>query len=212
MTPGPGRYMDEGLEARLRTSSVPRRALFLDRDGVVNVDHGYVHTPGGTDWVPGIFELCRAAAQRGYLLVVVTNQAGIARQLYTEQQFLDYTCWMHGQFADRGVPLAATYYCPHHPTEGHVGARVRCTCRKPGPGMIVTALAELGIDPATSVMVGDKPSDVAAGEAARLGSALLFDPEEVCVPHGGPMTAIRTLDEAARYLETAGGTAGAMNV
>src|SRR5690606_1314353 len=88
----------------------PHRALFLDRDGVVNVDHGYVHTPGRTEWVPGIFELARAARAAGYVLVVATNQAGIARGYYDEEQFRAYTRWVHARFAEEGAPLLATYY------------------------------------------------------------------------------------------------------
>lgn len=151
----------------------PRRALFLDRDGVVNANHGYVHTPEQTDWIPGIFELARVARGRGYLLVVVTNQAGIGRGYYTVAQFQDYTRWMHAQFAAQGAPLAATYYCPHHPQAAVGALKAACGCRKPAPGMLLRAAADLDIDLATSLLLGDALSDIEAAAAAGVGLAIL---------------------------------------
>jgi D-glycero-D-manno-heptose 1,7-bisphosphate phosphatase len=149
-----------------------RKALFLDRDGVINVDHGYVCTPERTEFIDGIFDLCRVARQRGYLIVVVTNQAGIARGYYSEQDFLGYMDWMRGVFVEQGIPLDAVYYCPHHPTDG-IGDYLRaCECRKPEPGMILAAQRDLGIDLKRSVLVGDKPSDLQAGDAAGVGTCI----------------------------------------
>ncbi len=151
------------------------RALFLDRDGVVNVNHGYVHRPEETDWVPGIFELARAARAAGRVIVVVTNQAGIARGLYTPGQFLDYTRWIHETFASRGAPLLATYYCPHHPVAGLGPWKVQCGCRKPAPGMLLAAARRFTLDLGQSLLVGDQPSDLAAADAAGVGRSLLYD-------------------------------------
>ena len=151
-----------------------RRALFLDRDGVINVDLGYVHTAEQTQWIPGIFELCLAARDAGFLLVVITNQAGIARGHYSEQEFREYTRWAHAQFEARGVPLAATYYCPHHPTAGLGSALRDCQCRKPKPGMILAAAAALGLNLADCIMVGDTRSDILAAGAAGVGRAFLL--------------------------------------
>ena len=123
-----------------------RRALFLDRDGVINVDRNYVHAANDTEWVDGIFELVRAAHSTGLLPVVVTNQAGIARGFYDEDTFLAYTRWVHGVFADRGAPLLATFYCPHHPTAGQGRYLRACACRKPGTGMILAAAEAFGWD------------------------------------------------------------------
>ncbi len=151
-----------------------QRALFLDRDGIVNIDHGYVHTAEATDWVPGIFSLCAAARDAGYLLVVVTNQAGIGRGYYDEAAFRDYSEWMHAQFLARGVPLTAIYFCPCHPDAG-LGRYLRhCECRKPAPGMLLQAAAEIGIDPGSSILVGDSASDIQAAQAAGLRLAVLF--------------------------------------
>lgn len=171
-----------------------RKALFLDRDGVINVNHGYVHTPEQTDWVPGIFEFCRMAQDAGYLLVVVTNQAGIARGYYSEEQFLDYTRWVHEQFESRGVPLLATYYCPHHPDAGVEPWRLDCECRKPQPGMLLAAKARFGLSMQDSVLVGDQPSDLAAAAAAGVPRAIMVD----CALES-PFDAAKTLfDEQAR--------------
>jgi len=171
-----------------------RKALFLDRDGVINVNHGYVHTPEQTDWVPGIFEFCGMAQDAGYLLVVVTNQAGIARGYYSEEQFLDYTRWVHEQFASRGVSLLATYYCPHHPDAGVEPWRLDCECRKPHPGMLLAAKARFGLSMQDSVLVGDQPSDLAAAAAAGVPRAIMVD----CALES-PFDAAKTLfDEQAR--------------
>lgn len=176
------RYLDPLADTLLQEQPAPRRALFLDRDGVINVDHGYVNTPAQTTWIPGIFELCRDAHAAGYVPIVVTNQAGIARGHYTEAQFLAFTAWIHDEFRRRHAPLLATYYCPHHPTAGDAEWTRDCDCRKPRPGMLLHARQELDLDMTRSVLVGDKESDLAAADAAGVGAARLFSP---ATDHGG---------------------------
>ena len=166
-------YLDPSADALLAGTASPRKALFLDRDGVINVNHGYVHTPANTDWVPGIFQLVADAQARGHACIVVTNQAGIGRGLYDEAGFLAYTAWMHAQFAARGTPLLATYWCPHHPEAGIGDYRVDCDCRKPRPGMLLEAIARFDIDPARSLMIGDKQGDLDAAAAAGVAARLL---------------------------------------
>ena len=166
-------YLDPAADALHIAMPAPRKALFLDRDGVININHGYVHTPGQTDWVPGIFELVAAAHAHGFLPIVVTNQAGIGRGLYDEAGFLAYTAWMHAQFAARGTPLLATFFCPHHPDAGIGEYRLDCACRKPRPGMLLSAIARFGIDAAQSLMVGDKQGDLDAAAAAGVPARLL---------------------------------------
>ena len=150
-----------------------RRALFLDKDGVINIDHGYVCTPERTDFIGGIFKLCRASTRHGFLNVVVTNQAGIARGYYTEPEFLAYMDWVRNEFRKRDAQLDAVYYCPHHPEQG-IGKYLQdCDCRKPKPGMILAAQKELDLDLAGSLLLGDKPSDLEAGEAAGVGICVM---------------------------------------
>lgn len=159
-------YLDPAAQRLLAATPLPRKALLLDRDGVINVNHGYVHAPAQTDWVPGIFERVAQAHARGWLPIVVTNQAGIGRGYYDEAAFLDYTAWVHAQFARRGAPLLATFWCPHHPDAGIGGYRVTCSCRKPEPGMLLAAAQAFSLDLSRAMLVGDADSDLEAGRAA----------------------------------------------
>ena len=171
---GPGVFFPEGRPLAPEAST-PRKLLFLDRDGVINVDHGYVHRAEQTDWVPGTFALCAAARDAGYGIVVVTNQAGIARGYFAESQFIDYSRWVHAQFAERGIPLLATYYCPHHPQAALPEYRRECDCRKPRPGMILAALRDFQLPPSACLLVGDMSSDRQAAQAAGIGKIWLID-------------------------------------
>nr|WP_313287000.1 D-glycero-beta-D-manno-heptose 1,7-bisphosphate 7-phosphatase [Stenotrophomonas pavanii] len=166
---GPGLVEGDGV-----AGAAERKVLFLDRDGVINVNHGYVHTPEQTQWVPGIFELCTMAKGRGYALVIATNQAGIARGYYDIQTFEAYTRWMHAQFAQRGIAIAATVFCPHHPEAGEGPFTTVCNCRKPAPGMFLEAARRYPIDLPQSALVGDKISDMQAGHAAEVGRLFLL--------------------------------------
>ncbi|QIK80427.1 HAD family hydrolase [Lysobacter sp. HDW10] len=167
-------FLDPTLSEQLAQLSAPRRALFLDRDGVINVNHGYVHSPKQTDWVDGIFEFVARAHEKGFLPVVVTNQAGIGRGYYSELDFIKYTRWVHKVFTERNAPLAATFWCPHHPTAGEGRYRVECDCRKPQPGMLRQAMSRWNINAETSVLIGDKQSDIEAAHAAGIYNAALF--------------------------------------
>lgn len=169
-------YLDPLTGSLLASASMPRKALLLDRDGVINFNHGYVHTPEQTDWVPGIFDLVALAHRQEVLVIVVTNQAGIGRGYYSEDEFLTYTAWMHAQFAQRGTPLLATFWCPHHPDAGSGEYRVECECRKPKPGMLRAAAERFEVDMRASWMIGDKPSDLEAAAAAGVGQRWLLEP------------------------------------
>jgi D-glycero-D-manno-heptose 1,7-bisphosphate phosphatase len=150
------------------------RALFLDRDGVVNEEVGYLHLAEDVRFVDGIFSLCRTAASLGYRLIVVTNQAGIARGFYSEADFERLMVWMRSALAAEGVTLDAVYFCPFHPEHGVGEYRREHEDRKPGPGMLLRGARELGIDLAQSVLVGDRCSDIAAANAAGLKQAFLI--------------------------------------
>lgn len=152
------------------------RALFLDRDGVINVDAGYTWRIEDFHFIDGIFDLCRQACQLGYVLVVATNQSGIGRGLYSEADFQHLTAWMRQRFDAEGAPLAAVYHCPYHP-DG-VGDYARHSdWRKPRPGMLLQAARDLGLDLGQSLMVGDSENDMAAARAAGLAACVrLGDP------------------------------------
>lgn len=151
-----------------------RPALFLDRDGVINVDHGYVCKPEDFDFVDGIFELVAEANRLEYLVVVVTNQAGIGRGYYTEADFLALTDWMCTQFVEHGARIDAVYFCPDHPEHGIGAYRKESNFRKPGAGMLQQAATQLEIDLPRSLIVGDKDTDMQAGALAGVGCLLLF--------------------------------------
>jgi D-glycero-D-manno-heptose 1,7-bisphosphate phosphatase len=150
-----------------------KKAVFLDRDGVINKDTGYVHLVDDFEYIAGVFDACLALKQMGYLLVVVTNQSGIARGMYTEDDFHSLTEWMDWNFADKGVELDGIYYCPHHSENGIGEYKQDCDCRKPKPGMINDAANFLKIDLSESVMVGDKADDMRAAIAAGVGTRIL---------------------------------------
>jgi D-glycero-D-manno-heptose 1,7-bisphosphate phosphatase len=151
-----------------------RPAAFLDRDGVINVDRGYVYRREDFEFVPGVLEGARRLAELDFALVVVTNQSGIGRGRYGERDFQALTGWMKDQFAAAGAPLAGVYYCPHHPTEADGAYRIDCACRKPAPGMLLRAADELALDLATSVLFGDRASDLMAAEAAGVPRRILL--------------------------------------
>ena len=148
-------------------------AVFLDRDGVINVDHGYVSTWEQFEFLAGGPEALRELQDAGYLLIVVSNQSGIGRGYYSESDLhtLNQAIAEHLD-STLGVTLSGFYHCPHHPTEAEGGFRQQCDCRKPAPGMIQQAVLDHGIDVKTSLLVGDKDSDIEAGRAA--GVARLF--------------------------------------
>ena len=180
-----------------------RPALFLDRDGVINVDHGYVCTQEQFELVEGVLELCRHARELGYLIFVITNQAGIGRGYYTEQEFLEFTEWMCGVFEAHGASIDKVYFCPSHPEHGVGKYRIDSPFRKPGPGMILQAAEEFDVDLERSVLVGDKESDIKAGLAAGIGCNLLYQPVAANVPVPGGSSAasvIRSLADAAPFL------------
>ena len=143
-----------------------RPAVFLDRDGVLNRDRGYVAHARDFEFLPGILSALQSLQAVGYPLVVVTNQSGIGRGYYNEEDYQTLTCWMREQLLAAGIKLTAIYHCPHAP-------ELACACRKPAPGMLLQAAREYQLDLARSWMVGDKPSDMAAARRAGVGRTVL---------------------------------------
>ena len=153
------------------------KAVFLDRDGIINQDGHYVYRPEEFRFMEGIFDFCREAKNRGYLLIVFTNQSGIARGYYTEEDFLSLTRWMCSRFEEQGVPLDHVYYCPYHPEKGIGRYKTESFDRKPNPGMMMKARDAYDLDLQQSVVLGDKDSDVDAGRNAGVGTLLLMPGE-----------------------------------
>lgn len=183
----------------------PSRALFLDRDGVINIDHGYVHLPNQFHFIEGIFELCRRAKKLNYFIFIVTNQAGIGRGYYTEEQFNHTTNWMLDVFIENGIKLDKVYYCPHHPSDGIGKYRKESNFRKPNPGMILQAAQEFSLNLSESILVGDKNTDIQAGIAAQVGKNIFFSPsykpKEIDLP---PETIIvQNLIDIVEFMSTA---------
>ncbi len=151
-----------------------RPALFLDRDGVINIEKNYLYKQEDFEFIDGIFELGDYFQKEGYTIVIVTNQSGICRGYYSEEEFKKLTRWMEAEFAKRGIKIAKTYHCPHHPD--FTGS---CSCRKPEAGMFLQAQKDFSLDLPKSVMVGDKPSDIEAAKRAGVEECYLYDGKEV---------------------------------
>ena len=153
------------------------KCLFLDRDGVINYDYGYVHDKNSFVFQSDIFELVRFAKKHSYLVIVVTNQAGIGRGYYSEADFHSLTSWMINQFEIEGCSLDKVHFCPCHPIRGVGKYKRDCKNRKPMPGMINHALESFEINAANSLLIGDNMSDIEAGYSAGIGSLYLLDPQ-----------------------------------
>jgi D-glycero-D-manno-heptose 1,7-bisphosphate phosphatase len=145
------------------------KALFLDRDGVINVHHGYTFRKEDFIFIDGIFETCRRYAADGFLIIIITNQAGIAKGLFTVEDFNELTDWMTKQFRKEGVTISHVYHCPHHPD-----ITGPCECRKPAPGMINAAIEKYDLDIGQCVLIGDKDTDLEAGQRAGIPESNLI--------------------------------------
>jgi D-glycero-D-manno-heptose 1,7-bisphosphate phosphatase len=151
------------------------KALFLDRDGVININHGYVYTKEDFDFLDGIFDLCRKAVLKGYKIFIVTNQSGIGRGYYSVEDFWALTSWMCDQFDSHGIKIDKVYFSPFHVDAVIPKFKGDHFSRKPNPGMILQAMEEFDLDLDSSIMVGDKASDIEAGIAAGVGLSIHLD-------------------------------------
>ncbi len=157
------------------TLSSSRRALFLDRDGVINTDINYPHKIEDFDFIDGIFDLCRTAAGHNYRIIVVTNQSGIARAYYSEADFAELTKWMMREFAERGIEISRVYACPHLINADLECYRRDCQARKPNPGMLLQAQKDFNLDLSKCIFIGDKTSDMEAGLRAGIANLIFFN-------------------------------------
>jgi D-glycero-D-manno-heptose 1,7-bisphosphate phosphatase len=179
----------------------PRRAVFLDRDGVINIDRSYVHRWEDFEFVPGAVDAVRRLKAAGYMVVVVTNQAGLARGLYTEAEYAELTRRMRLALSEGDADVDAVYHCPHHLGGSVATLSINCECRKPAPGMLLQAARDLNLSLPDSILIGDKPSDIEAARRAELrlaygvhsnnaesgqqvlGADATFDSLAACVDH-----------------------------
>jgi D-glycero-D-manno-heptose 1,7-bisphosphate phosphatase len=177
------------------------RGLILDRDGVINVDAGYVYRIEDCTFVDGIFEVADAFAQRGFTIVIASNQSGIGRGYYREGDFTHFMAWMKQQFVTRGIPIAATYHCPDHPTEGIEVYQRQNPWRKPGPGMFLQAAKDFSLNLRDSWCIGDKDTDIEAGRAAGVGNLVRFVPDAARVEWRGDFWIVPRLSDIIRLLD-----------
>ena len=200
-------YSTTSLVKRIRAGT-GRKVAFLDRDGVINLDRAYVHKWEEFEFVPGAVEAMRRLRGAGYELVVVTNQSGLARGMYSEAEYQALTDAMCAALAQAGAAVAAVYHCTHHPKGRVAELAVDCDCRKPAPGMILRAAKELGISLVDSFMVGDKPSDIEAARAAGVGRAYIVqsDNAESSGGHAEADAAFRDLADCVAHLLSAPAT------
>ncbi len=134
-------------------SNLNKKVIFLDRDGVINHDYGYVSEIEKFHFIDGVFEACEYFQKLGYEIIIITNQSGIGRNYFSEKKFMELTNWMLDKFNENGIKILKVYYCPHNPDES-------CNCRKPSPGMINQAMNDFKIDLNNSWLIGDKISDI----------------------------------------------------
>ena len=178
------------------------KALFLDRDGVINHNYGYVHTIENFDFIDGIFELVQSANIRNYNVCVVTNQAGIGRGLYTENQFNFLTNWMCSYFENQGCKIDKVYFSPYHPIHGLGKYKKNDYSRKPNPGMMIDAINDFNLDPEACILIGDKETDVLAGLEAKIGTNLIIgDYEKSLELDNKNVFYISRLHEAIQFLQ-----------
>jgi D-glycero-D-manno-heptose 1,7-bisphosphate phosphatase len=155
-----------------------KKAIFLDRDGTINVEKHYLYKKEDFEFLPRVIEALKMLQDAGYMLIVVTNQSGIARGYYTEQEFKDLNDWMVSTLYTKGVKISNVYYCPHLPDAELENYRKDCECRKPKLGMYIQAVTEYGIDLAQSYAIGDKIRDCAICETTACRGFLIENNEK----------------------------------
>jgi D,D-heptose 1,7-bisphosphate phosphatase len=151
----------------------PVPVIFLDRDGTINEEVEYLHNKQELSLLPTVTEALRLFRERGYTIVVITNQAGVARGYYTETDVINLHQYLNEVLAEEQTHIDSFYYCPHHPEYGIGDYKVACECRKPGIGMFEMAAKEYNIDKARSWMIGDKLLDIEAGKAFGVQTVLV---------------------------------------
>ena len=169
---------------------------------MINVNHGYVHEVESFEFIDGIFEVARAAHASGYKLIVITNQSGIGRGYYSEQQFHQLSDWMCDQFFNAGAPIEKVYFSPFHPIAGIGAYKKDDISRKPRPGMIHQAQQDIKLNLDSSILIGDKVSDIQAGISGGVGLNILFGQKRPPELNGLPYQLIATLRESLFFIKS----------
>lgn len=172
------------------------KALFLDRDGVINKEKNYLYKIEDFEFIDGVFDTCKYFQDKGYLLIIITNQAGIARKKYTESDFEELTDWMTQEFEQRNIKISKVYHCPHHPDLSG-----ECECRKPNLGMLLEAKNDFDIDMSQSILVGDKNSDIEAGINIEIKNNFLITTGHKINLNKYDVKVISSLLELKNYIE-----------
>jgi D-glycero-D-manno-heptose 1,7-bisphosphate phosphatase len=193
---------------------VGNRAVFLDRDGTINVEKGFVHREEDLEFVDGAAEALGCLNRAGYLVVVITNQSGVARGLYGEDDVHRLHRYMNAELGRRGAHVDRFYFCPHHPEAPDPAYRKDCECRKPNPGMVLRAMEELAIDRSPSYLIGDRLRDICAGKRAGVTSILIREREEQVDDTGcgeRPDLVVTSLLKAVEFILKKNGAAAAFS-
>ena len=172
-----------------------KKALFLDRDGVINKEKNYLYKIEDFEFIDGVFETCKYFQDKGYLIIIITNQAGIARGYYNEDDFWKLTDWMKKEFDKKGIKITDVYFCPHHPE--FTG---ECECRKPKPGMLIESIKKYNIDVNNSILVGDKNSDIEAGKKVGMKKLFLVNTGHLIKSNKFNVPILNSLKELKDYL------------
>jgi D-glycero-D-manno-heptose 1,7-bisphosphate phosphatase len=205
LVPAPRRRLESFEPGTMKGLCNPRKAVFIDRDGTINVDVHYLSTPPDLILYPGVAEGIATLARSGFLIIIITNQSGIARGNLTHEMLGEIHKRLHSLVEESGGRIDAIYYCPHHPDE-------KCACRKPQPGMLQKAISDLHIDPKQSFIIGDRMLDVEAGKAVGLKAVLIPEAaHEAAVEEEKKKSAAkadfecRKFPEAVKFILRAGG-------
>jgi len=172
-----------------------KKALFLDRDGVINKEKNYLYKIEDFEFIDGVFETCKYFQDKEYIIIIITNQAGIARGKYSENDFNILTDWMIREFEKKDIYISKVYHCPHHPDFSG-----ECECRKPKPGMIIEAKREFDIDLKNSILVGDKNSDIEAGINAGIENLFLVNTGHKIIKNKYEVKVLNNLKELKEIL------------
>lgn len=168
-----------------------KKAIFLDRDGVINHEVGYLHKIKDFKFINNVFEACLYFQSLGYQIIVVTNQSGISRGYYGESEFHQVNDWMLAQFKSQGIKILDVFFCPHGPED-------ECECRKPKPGMLTQAQKKYGIDMDLSWMIGDKEADITAANAAGIQNTILVKSGHAIDEYNSKATFVQNSIEQAK--------------